>query len=224
MYSMNETFITIGLYLMHVYTVIQINMYRFWMYCFENSIFVYWIRNLVYQIRTRISTHKIEPNYSYMCISGEKELYIPIDPVFLPHLEGTFNVLAGGIPNDIGSEHLLLMRDVDKIVSRIFRPDKSDYGVEFTKARKHFLSVEYTHPDMTERIVIDLDPAVYLVGNEILSSRFVLRCLQYQSEEYVFDDRYVLDIMDSKIRMLTLTSGEYILIGNTEYEKKGLKI
>jgi hypothetical protein len=154
-----------------------------------------------------------------MCISGEKELYIPIDPVFLPHLEGTFNVLAGGIPKDIGSEHLLLMRDVDKIVSRIFRPDKSDYGVEFVKSRKHFLSVEYTHPDMTERIVIDLDPAVYF-----LSSRFVLRCLQYQSEEYVFDDRYVLDIMDSKIRMFTLTAGEYILIGNTEYEKKGLKI
>jgi hypothetical protein len=33
-----------------------------------------------------------------------------------------------------------------------------------------------------------------------------------------------LNIMDSKIRMFTLTAGEYILIGNTEYEKKGLKI
>ena len=72
---------------------------------------------------------------------------------------------------------------------------------------------------MPERIVIEMDPAVYLVGNEILSSRFVLRCLQYQSENYVFDDRYVLDIMDSKIKMLTLNAGEYILIGNTEYEK-----
>ena len=73
---------------------------------------------------------------------------------------------------------------------------------------------------MPERLVVEMDPAVYLVGNEILSSRFILRYLQYQSENYVFDDRYVLDIMDSKIRMLTLTAGEYILIGNTEYEKR----
>jgi hypothetical protein len=154
-----------------------------------------------------------------MCIcSGEKELYIPIEPVFLQHLTGKFNILAGGVGNT-ESECILLMRDGDKIVSRIFRPDKNDYDVEFVKSRKHFLSIEYTHPDMPERIVIEMDPAVYLVGNEILSSRFVLRCLQYQSENYVFDDRYVLDIMDSKIKMLTLNAGEYILIGNTEYEK-----
>ena len=157
-----------------------------------------------------------------MCIcSGDKELYIPIDQ---PHLSGTFNVLANGIPYAEGVERLLLMRIGEKMVSRIFRVNTEDYNADFVKSRKHFLSIEYTHPDMEERLVIDLDPAVYLVGNEILSSRFVLRCLQYQSDEYMFDDRYVLDIMDSKIRMLTLTAGEYILIGNTEYEKKGIKI
>jgi hypothetical protein len=77
---------------------------------------------------------------------------------------------------------------------------------------------------MEERIPIELDPAIYLIGNEILSSRFVLRCLEYQSEKYVFDDRYVVKIMDSKIRMLTLVAGEYIVIGNTEYAKKSIKI
>lgn len=216
---MNETFLTVGLYLMHIYTLIQINMYRFWIYCFENSIFIYWIRNLSFQVRTQLCSYRIEPHYSYMCIcSEEKELYIPIEPIFLQHLTGTFNILAGGV-GTTESECLLLMRDGDKIVSRIFRPDKNDYNVEFAKSRKHFLSIEYTHPDMPERIVIEMDPAVYLVGNEILSSRFVLRCLQYQSDDYVFDDRYVLDIMDSKIKMLTLNAGEYILIGNTEYEK-----
>jgi hypothetical protein len=156
-----------------------------------------------------------------MCIcSGDKELYLPIDPVFQAHLSGTFNVLANGIPYAEGVERLLLMRIGEKMISRIFRVNNEDYNVDFVKSRKHFLSIEYTHPDMKERIVIDLDPAVYLVGNEILSSLFILRCLQYQSDEYVFDDRYVLDIMDSKIRMLTLTAGEYILIGNTEYEKR----
>ena len=222
---MNETIITIGLYVMHIYTVIQINLYAFWMYCFENSIVVHWIRNLIYDIHSRISSYKIEPNYHYMCIcSGDNELYIPIDPAFQSHLSGTFNVLANGVPYAEGVERLLLMRIGEKMISRIFRVNKESYDVDFVKSRKCFLSIEYTHPDMKERLVIELDPAVYLVGNEILSSRFILRCLQYQSDEYVFDDRYILDIMDSKIRMLTLTAGEYILIGNTEYEKKGLKI
>ena len=215
---MNETIITIGLYLMHIYTVIQINLYAFWMCCFDNSIVVHWIRNLVYEVRLYVCSYKIEPNYPYMCIcSGDNELYIPIDQ---PHLSGTFNVLANGVPYAEGVERLLLMRIGENMVSRIFRVNNEDYNADFVKSRKHFLSIEYTHPDMKERVVIELDPAIYLVGNEILSSRFVLRCLQYQSDEYVFDDRYVLDIMDSKIRMETLTAGEYILIGNTEYEKK----
>ena len=219
---MNETIITIGLYLMHIYTVIQINLYVFWMYCLENSIVVHLIRTLIYDVRSRISNYKIEPNYPYVCIcSGEKELYVPINQ---DHLSGTFNVLANGVPHVDGVERLLLMHTGEKMISRIFRVNKESYDVGFVKSRKHFLSIEYTHPDMKELLVIELDPAVYLVGNEILSSRFILRCLQYQSDEYVFDDRYVLDIMDSKIRMFTLTVGEYILIGNTEYEKKGLKI
>ena len=215
---MNEMIITIGLYLMHIYTVIQMKLYEIWMCCFDNSIVVHLIRNLVYEVRLYVCSYKIEPNYPYMCIcSGENELYIEINK---DHLADTFNVLA----KDISYVDLLIMRSGDKIVSRIFRENNDDYGVDLVKSRKHFLSIEYTHPDMEERVVIELDPAIYLVGNEILSSRFVLRCLQYQSDEYVFDDRYILDIMDSKIRMLTLTAGEYMLIGNTEYEKKGLKI
>lgn len=210
----------IGYYLMYAYTAIQINLYAFWMYCFENGIVIYWLRNLMYEIRSRTSSYKIEPNCPYMCIcSGENEFYIPLNK---DRLECTFSVLANSVPHTEGVERLILMRVDKRLVSRINK--ESYYDVDFFRSRKHFLSIEYTHPDMKERLVIELDPAVYLTGNEILSARFVLRCLQYQPDDYVFDDRYVLDIMDSKIRMLTLTAGEYILIGNTEYEKKGIKI
>ena len=219
---MNVPIISIGLYLMHIYTVIQMKLYELWMDCFDNSIVVHWIRNLVYEVRSRVCSYKIEPNYPYICVcSGYNELYIPINR---DHLADTFNAIVKDISYTEGVERVLLMRSGDKIISRIFRENNDDYGVEFVKSRKHFLSIEYTHPDMKESVVIELDPAIYLVGNEILSSRFVLRCLQYQSDEYIFDNGYVLNIMDSKIRMETLKAGEYILIGNTEYEKKGLKI
>lgn len=210
-----------GLYFMYFFTVIQLNLYTFWMYCFDNSIIVHLIRNLIHKVRVRVCNHKIEPNYPYMCVySNQNELYIPIDQV---DSKSTFNFVANGV-NNTGNEYLLIMRCDDGIISRIFSDNKEDYEVGFVKSRKYLLSIEYTHPDMKERIVIELDPAIYLVGNEILSSCFVLRHLQHQSENYIFDDRYVLDIMDSKIKMLTLKASEYILIGNTEYEKKGLKI
>jgi hypothetical protein len=225
---MNDTFIMFGLYLMHLYTVIQMNLYLIWMYCFENSLVVHWIRNLKYEVRSRICSYKIEPNYPYICIcSGDSELYLPIGPEFQNDMVESFNVIANSVKcasHQEGYEYLLLMRNEDTLISRIFSQDKDDYAVDYEKSRKHFLSIEYTHPDMPDRIIIELDPALYLVGNEILSSRFILRCLQYQSSDFVFDDRYILDIMDSKIKMLSLNAGEYVLIGKTEYEKKGLKI
>jgi hypothetical protein len=225
---MNETLIAAGMYLMYVYTQLNIYWNVLWMYLFENSIIIHWIRLFVFGVRSRISHCKMEPNYPYMCIcSGDRELNIPISPVLQPHLEGTFNVLANGVKNAShikGLEYLLIMRNGNTIISRIFRENINNYNLMFIKSRRHFLSIEYTHPDMEEGIPIELDPAIYLIGNEILSARFVLRYLQYQLEKYVFDERYVLKIMDSKIRMLTLVVSEYIAIGNTEYEKKSIKI
>lgn len=209
---MNEMFITIGFYSMYAYTYIQRNI---WVYCLKDSILMYWIRILIYQFRSHICSYNIEPIYPYMCICyNETEKYIPLESNLLP---STF--LA--TDSDSEQERLLIMRNCDHIISRIFR---NNVDISLVKSRKHFLSVEYTHPDMSNRIFIELDPKLYLIGNEILSSRFVLRYLQYQPEYYVFDDKYVLNIMDSRIRMFTLSSSEYIVIDNTEYEKKSIKI
>ena len=70
---------------------------------------------------------------------------------------------------------------------------------------------------MESTIVIELDPSLYLVGNEILSAGFIERYLEYQDLAFVFDTEYVLDIMDSKIKMLTLTSDQYVVLDKTEY-------
>lgn len=204
---MNEILISIGFYTMYVYTFIHKHI---WTYCLKNSIIVYWIKILIYNIHSRTCNYKIEPIYPYLCICyNETEKYT--------HLES--DVLPKTIGSDL--ERLIIMRNSDHIISRISR---NDCELSLVKSRKHFLSVEYTHPDMLNRIVIELDPKIYLIGNEILSSRFILRCLQYQPEKYIFDDRYVLHIMDSKIRMFTLLPSEYIIIGNIEYEKKSIKI
>ncbi len=217
---------TIYFHLVYVYTVIQMNLSALWLYLFENSLIVHWLRIFIFNVRSQITNYKIEPSFPYMCIcSDDKELYVPVDNVFQTHLENTFNILANSVkiaPQRQGNEYLLIMRHNDRIISRIFRENIDNYNVKFVKTRRHLLSIEYTHPEMLESIPIELESAVYFTGNEILSQRFVLRCLQYQSNKYIFDNKYVLKIMDSKIKTFTLTASEYIVIGNTEYEKKSI--
>ena len=112
------------------------------------------------------------------------------------------------------SNCLVIMRSDNMILSRIV---KSEYSLSKSKTQIHFLSIEYTHPKMENKIPIYLDSGSYLEGNEILSNGFIRRCLEYQSAPFVFDDDYKLDIMDSKIKMLSLKSDQHVVLGKTNY-------
>lgn len=86
------------------------------------------------------------------------------------------------------------------------------------KTKKHFCSVDYTHPDMKETITINITEGMYRDNNEILSSTFVLWYLEHQELAYVFDDNYILKIMDGDINYIELKNTQYIKISLTEYE------
>jgi hypothetical protein len=84
-----------------------------------------------------------------------------------------------------------------------------------------FLGIEYRHPKMTSPISLQLPKSMYIVGNELFSAAFVLRCLQYEPlwTSFVFDKDYVLTIMDDSINQYTLHSNEYIVL-----EKNQLRV
>jgi hypothetical protein len=86
------------------------------------------------------------------------------------------------------------------------------------KIPRQFLSILYSHPKMKNAIHIDLDTGIFLVGNEILSTAFVERYLMYQSQPYIFDANYKLEIMDNKIQMFDLTCSQYIVLTKNGYE------
>jgi len=69
-------------------------------------------------------------------------------------------------------------------------------------------------------VPIELNASVYIEGNEILTKQFVRRYLEYQAEPFIFDDNYKLILMDSKIKLLELNSGQYVTISKTGYEIK----
>ena len=81
-----------------------------------------------------------------------------------------------------------------------------------------FLTIDYTHPNMPNKIVINIPKNAYFVNNIILSPLFIKRYLEYQSDEYIFDDKYILKLMDNSIKMLSLKFNEYILIKEKTYE------
>lgn len=76
-----------------------------------------------------------------------------------------------------------------------------------------FLSIEYTHPDMKQGIVMDLEKGYWLVGNHILSNVFIKRWLEYQPMSYIFDNQYCIKILDGDVNVLELTWGQGVVLG-----------
>ncbi len=112
------------------------------------------------------------------------------------------------------SNYLLIMR-YGIFLSRV---NMDSSILSKTRTLTHFLSIEYSHPNMDYKIPIELDVCVYLEGNEILSKYFVRRCLEYQPKSFIFSDEYKLEIMDSNIKMLELKSDQYVVLGKTDYK------
>ena len=114
---------------------------------------------------------------------------------------------------------LYILKNDDKYIyrnlSRVTSSDTQRFIYDLSKSR--FLSVEYTHNQMEKPIYLDIPRNAYLVGNEILSATFVLRCLKYQASPFVFDMNYILKIMDNNIKQFTMNSGQYCLLGENDY-------
>lgn len=87
-----------------------------------------------------------------------------------------------------------------------------------TKTKKHLCTVQYSHPNMKETITINITDEMYRDNNEILSSTFILWYLEHQPFYYVFDDNYILKIIDGDINYIELDNTEYIKISSTEYK------
>jgi hypothetical protein len=113
---------------------------------------------------------------------------------------------------------LFIMKVGNMTISRLYYHDRQEYAVSDEKSRKHLLSIEYSHPKMDNKIVIELDPSFYVVGNEVLSTLFTERYLEYQDQPFIFDSDYSIEIMDSRIKTFTLTSDQYIVFGKTDYQ------
>ena len=91
--------------------------------------------------------------------------------------------------------------------------NKHNFELPIQKSNCIPISIVYKHPEMTEDInLLFLPNEMYCVNNCLFSKAFVRRCLDYQENPFVFDDRYTINIMDSNVTMYTMTENHYMKI------------
>jgi hypothetical protein len=87
----------------------------------------------------------------------------------------------------------------------------------YKKSSTKFISIEYTHPEMSEAIELKLDNGYYICENELFTPTFVLRLLEHQSKSYYFDNRYKIRILDSECSMIDFGCETYLLLNRNGY-------
>jgi len=130
--------------------------------------------------------------------------------------------------NIITMELMMVITKNNHNYYRIFNESKKDnFFIKdgITKILKpRFLSLEYFHKDMKERITIELEPEDYLEGNEVLSSSFIYRLLSKQSKPFVFGDDYQIQYIDWHVNIGTIQSNQYVVITKEGFDVVGLAL
>tara|TARA_B110000285_G_scaffold231990_1_gene302004 strand:- start:5129 stop:5995 length:867 start_codon:yes stop_codon:yes gene_type:complete len=98
----------------------------------------------------------------------------------------------------------------------IINQDESNYCNTLSKVS--FLSIEYTHPKMDKKIVINIPKSMYFANNNILSALFIKRYLEYQYEPYIFDNKYTLNLMDNNVKMFSMKYTDSIVLSENTYQ------
>ena len=164
-----------------------------------------------------VSISSIKSNSDHLYDSNEESLETRLET----YIE-TYNIYRSILVLDVkNKDSITTMKYNERYIHRICNKNFSETleisidELELSSTR--FLSIEYTHPNMKTPIILSIDKGHYVNNNEVLSPVFILRLLEYQSHNYVFDMNYILKIMDNNINMFELTYDKYILLTTDSY-------
>ena len=152
------------------------------------------------------------------------EIYTNIEPENgYTQMESHYSIAQNTISeNALICEILLIARDMETDAYFV-RSCQSLYReivpiLPRQESEVEFLCIEYRHPKMSTYVPLHLPKSMYMVGNELFTSAFVLRCLEHQPLfiSYKFDTDYIITLLDNNIHQYTLRSNEYIVLEKTD--------
>jgi len=113
-------------------------------------------------------------------------------------------------------ETMIVVCENDKrfVITNIQSSNNFTFEYPLVKTSVKFISITYTHPNMTQNIDIELSDDYYVKGSRILSALFIKRYLEYNCAVYFFDKRYKLIIIDNNADHIELRYGQYIQFDN----------
>jgi len=151
---------------------------------------------------------------------GDKDSSHPVSLIRLDKIKRWYGASQNIMKTDKQiDEWLLTMKTGDKYIYKICnRWNKCCDVLPDELSKVKFLNIEYCHPENEKSITIDMDRNAYLVGNEILSSTFIKRALEYMNDRKSFDMSYSLKIMDDNLENFVLKSDEYIVLERDSYK------
>jgi hypothetical protein len=108
---------------------------------------------------------------------------------------------------------------------RIVHSGSARSGTKGTPNNTRFLNIQYVHPDLKSPLKLTVDLSYIRNGNMILDSIFVKRLLshQYHSNEYVYDNKYEVHLMDHTINKVVLNNRQSMLFDDLN-NKRGYSI
>jgi hypothetical protein len=125
------------------------------------------------------------------------------------------NIINNMNKNDLISVLITIKQD-DKYYIQV--NTCTNMNLKFTPSTVRFLSIEYEDPLLKEKIPLTINENMFYENNEILSSAFIKRYLEYNPTNVTYNHNYKIHIMDNDINMITLTSKDYILLHKDKYE------
>lgn len=84
--------------------------------------------------------------------------------------------------------------------------------------QNYFLTIEYSHKNMDDKIEIFLDKTDLFENNEILSYTFIYKYLMYLQEPFKIDNDYVIHIIDKNLEPVQIKYNNYIILKSNCYE------
>ena len=197
------------------------------------------------RVKSIYNEHRIEPfDNNWVCISillnNDQTLFADNKHIYLENYQNInpyttsdvskdyyynncisyFGKMATSIAkcDDNVVETMVTMKLDDGVFNKSFNKNTENTTYSNTRVKSQFLTIEYTHPKMKDRIIIELDKDIYFTDNIILSSLFIKRYLEYQPEEFIFDEDYTVNLMDNNVNMITLLYSQSVLLSENSYK------
>lgn len=146
----------------------------------------------------------------YFDFSGEK-----MDDEGLMHVYYNSAMEESKEKSMTGADGIIIMKCGDK--TRCNMIDKYDKNNVYEPSNVKFLAIEYKHPIMKENILIELDRSWFLCGNQLLSSVFIRRYLDYQPMPFYFDGTYTIVLIDNNMNITSINNTQYISLQKDSY-------